>query len=120
MIPQELLQRPEGDWNPRQLTKEEAKALFDSGDFARLSDEEIFNLAFFQRLLCVPFAELHRVTEKVFGRSVWTHEFAFRDGLLLELRQQKEKPTMEQIVGLLPKEKVLVMDPADGIPRRLI
>ena len=95
-------------WNQRQLTRQEAIEYAESKNWMLLSDEELFYVGFFQELMCVPFSELHRVTEVVLGRPVWTHEFAFRDRLLDELRS-KQKPTMEEIVDLIPEDKRIVV-----------
>lgn len=113
----DLIIRPAGDWHERQLSGEECRQLGASAEWKGLTDEELFNLGFFQRLLCIPFGELHRVTSVVLDRPVWTHEFAFRGHLLAELRKAKPKSTVADVVGLLPKDKVLTVD-ADETPLR--
>lgn len=59
--------------------------------------------------LCLPFDEFHRVTEEALGRPVWTHEFANPDALLAELLGDAPRPTMTEILALLPAEKTIVV-----------
>jgi len=86
----------------RKMTKEMAIKLANSGFWERLTYREraIFQLS--HRLLCMPFS----VVEKALGRPVFTHEFARPDLLMEELIGLKEAPTFQDIVDLLPKNKV--------------
>jgi hypothetical protein len=91
------------------IGKERAIALYNSGFWKDLSDEEIFRFQFFLEELCMPFGVFHGAAETTLGRSVWTHEFAFWDTLRAEYMGEKSAPTMEEIVGLLPADKVILV-----------
>ena len=43
--------------------------------------------------------------EAVLGRPVFTHEFAFKEKLQGELGGEKEAPTFEEILALIPEGK---------------
>jgi len=92
----------------KQITKKEAIAIYDSEIWKNMSYKEQFELAFFQEKLCIPFNVLHKATEEVLGRSVWTHEFAFADKLYYEYIGLNEKPTFKDILDLLPKDKLIL------------
>ena len=57
----------------KQLTKEEALSLYESGVWQSWSDEEIVKVQLFQNLLFLPFARFHQAIEKVFHRPVSRH-----------------------------------------------
>ena len=62
-----------------------------------------------QDRLCMPFNVFHEAIEKVLGRPVFIHEFAFRDEIRKELYGEKEPPTFEEICALIPQEKLIVI-----------
>jgi hypothetical protein len=66
-------------------------------------------------LLCMPFAVFHEAVEKTLGRPVFTHEFGLNwDGLKAELNGEVGPPTLEEILGMLPPEKTLVLLASPG------
>lgn len=91
------------------MTKAEAVALADSGFWKTMSldDRALFQLA--ETRLCMPFPVFHRAIEHALGRSVWTHEFADRDSLMRELCGDREPPTMEEILEMIPADKLVVL-----------
>lgn len=93
----------------KQLTKDQAIAMYESGAYKTMSAEEIVRFQLFQDLLCIPFDNFHEAIEQVLGRSVWTHEFAYRDNLILEYLGEKSAPTFEEICNLIPKEKRIIV-----------
>ena len=94
----------------RQLTKEEAIAFYDSKVYENWTYRQIAEFQMEQDLLCVPFGVFHEAIEKTLGRPVFTHEFGLnREGLMKELHGEKEAPTFDEIVNLIPKEKRLVI-----------
>lgn len=97
------------DNKDRQFTQAEAVAFYESKEWENWTNESIVRLQLFQDRLCVPFDRFHEAITKVLGRSVWTHEFAFRDNLIREYLGQIEPPTMEDIMNLIPEEKRLVL-----------
>ena len=92
-----------------QLTKEQAIALYESRLWESWSDEELARFQFYQNKLCVPFGRFHKGMEKLLGRPIWTHEFAFKDKLQEELEGKRAAPTMEEIINLIPEEKRIVI-----------
>lgn len=89
--------------------KERAIELYDSGWWKGKSPEEICDVQLFTAELCMPFGEFQKAMQEALGRPVWTHEFAFWDDLVKEYLGDKPAPTFEQIVGLLPPEKTVVI-----------
>jgi len=97
----------------QQLTKEQAIAVYESGAWEIWTDEEIVKFQLFQERLCMPFTRFHRAIEKVLGRPVWTHEFAFLDSLIAEYNRERPVPSFEDIINLIPKERFIVMTSDD-------
>ena len=94
-----------------QITKEQAIQIYESRIWEKWTDEERAKFQFYQNHLCMPFDVFHSAFEKLIGRSVWTHEFSSsnRKNLEDELEGKIDHPTMEQIIGLIPKEKLIVL-----------
>ena len=64
----------------------------------------------FEPLLCMNFSAFHEAIEKSLGRPVYTHEFGSMgiQGLRDEFLGKKQKPSMEEIIKLIPEEKRLI------------
>lgn len=93
-----------------QLTPFEAIAFHDAGEWKSWTAKQRATFQIHQECLCMPFGEFHRAVEEALGRPVWTHEFGVNlDGLKAELAGQKDAPTMEEIIALLPAEKVVIV-----------
>lgn len=90
----------------KQLTKEQAIAIAEGGEWKDWTDEEIVRFQMYQDRLCVDFSRFHQAVEAVLGRPVFTHEFAFP-----RLREEYEgrwpAPTFEEIISLIPAEKLI-------------
>lgn len=98
-------------WAKVQLTKEQAIAFADSKIWEHWTDDQIVRLQLFQQRLAVPFSRFHEAIEKVLGRPVYTHEFGFNyKGLVLEYLGEKETPTLQEIIDLIPAEKRIVIN----------
>lgn len=93
----------------RSIGRDAAIALAKSNWWEGLSEREIALTGFFTRELCLPFPRLHEAMEKVLGRSVWTHEFAFPELIGRELLGQISAPTFDDILNLIPAGKRLVI-----------
>ena len=91
------------------MTKEEAKKLSDSKfwEFMTFEDRATFQL--FENRLCMPFEVFHEAIEKLLGRPVWTHEFADADRLQKEFLGERPRPTIEEIMNLIPAEKRIIL-----------
>ena len=99
------------------MTREDAIRMAESGWWKEMPLEEAARFQLFEARLCMPFGEFHEGVEKMLGRSVWTHEFAFvRDpgGLQDEALGRAPKRTFEDIMALIPADKriVLVVPPS--------
>ena len=92
-------------WAENQLNEEQAIKLFESKVWESWSDEEIVRFQLFQKRLGVNFGRFQNAMNTVLGRSVFTHEYAFRENLVLEYLGEKQTPTLEEIIDLIPKEK---------------
>ena len=92
----------------KQLTQKEAVSVYDSGVWKNWSNEEIVKFQLFQDRLCVDFSRFQEAMQNVLGRPVFTHEFGFRDDLIKEYLGIKEAPTFEEIINLIPKDKLII------------
>jgi len=92
----------------RQLTKEQAIILGESEVYKEWNYEQIVRFQLFQDCLCMPFGVFHEAIEKVLNRPVFTHEFAF-DGIKKEYLGVKEAPSFEDIISLIPKDKIIIV-----------
>lgn len=95
-----------------QLTKEQAISIAKSGMWKNWTHEERFKFQLFQGRLCMDFSAFHESAEKVLGRPVFTHEFALSnlDNIIKEYLGEKPAPTFEEIVSMIPKEKLIVLE----------
>ena len=93
-----------------QLTKKQAVSLYESGEWKDWSDGEIVKVQLFQDFLCVPFDRFHEAIEKVLNRPVYTHEFGLNyKGIIAEYLGERPAPTFQEILDLVPKEKLIVL-----------
>jgi len=93
-----------------QLTETEAIALAESQWW---KDKDAIVIAVFQlsqERLCVDFSDFHKAVESALGRSVWTHEFAYPDLLWDELHEKRVPPTFNDILNMLPIDKVIIIE----------
>jgi hypothetical protein len=93
----------------KQLTKEQAIVFYENKCYENMTERQIAEFQMEQDRLCMPFDVFHEAIEKVLGRPVFTHEFAFPEKLRKELYGEKEPPTFEEILRLIPQEKLLVV-----------
>jgi len=59
--------------------------------------------------LVMPFDKFHEGVEALLGRPVFTHEFAFIDSLRGEAASMREAPSLNEILALIPKDKLCVV-----------
>lgn len=89
-------------------TRAQALALASTNWWEHATDREIAEFQLNEPLLCMPFDRFHEAVEKALGRPVFTHEFAF-GGLLEELNGERPPRTFEDVLALLPAEKLLIV-----------
>ncbi len=100
----------ENIWAKRQLTKEQAIAMAESMEWKKWTPEQIVRFQLFQKRLCMEFSHFHKALEFVLGRPVFTHEFGMDyEGLVMEFLGEKEPPTLEEIINLIPAEKRIII-----------
>ena len=92
----------------KQLTEKQAIELAKSGEWKSWPDQKLVGFQLSQDLLCMDFSYFHKKTEKVLGRPVFTHEFAFKDNLVKEYLKEKPMPTFGEIIGLIPKGSPII------------
>lgn len=57
----------------------------------------------------VPFDVMHGRLEALLGRPVWTHEMTGWNRLVQQARWEDRPATMDEIVSLVPEEKLIVV-----------
>lgn len=92
-----------------QLSEEQAKSLYDSGLWKAWTADQVVKFQLFQDRLCVEFSHFHKCITEVLGRSVFTHEFAYRDELIKEYLGEKTAPSFDEILNLIPAEKRIII-----------
>ena len=92
------------------IGKEKAIALYDTNWWEGKSHQEIAEFQLFTAELCCPFDVFQEAVEKSLGRPVFTHEFGLNyDGICKEFLGEKEPPTMNEILNLIPEDKLIVI-----------
>ena len=93
----------------KQLTKEQAIAFAENKLYEGMTSRQIAEFQLNQERLCMPFGVFHKAIEKALGRPVWTHEFAFSENLKQELMGERDAPTFEEIIELIPADKRIIV-----------
>ena len=94
----------------KQMTKEQSVEFYKSGAWESLDLRQRAVFQIQQQLVCMPFEKFHEAVEKTLGRPVWTHEFALNyECIYKELMEGGPAPTMEEIIGMLPPDKTIVV-----------
>lgn len=91
------------------MTKDQAIALSKSDWWMNKTPRKIAMFQLFEEKLCMPFGEFHKAVENALGRPVYSHEFAKMDALQKELMGDKPAPTMDEILGMIPEAKRIVI-----------
>ena len=95
----------------KQLTKEQAVKIAESGEWKDWTSEEVVKFQLYQNRLCMPWEVFHKAMGDVLGRPVYTHEFAGKAGheaLIEEYEGKRPAPTLEEILFLIPPEKLIL------------
>ena len=88
------------------IGRKRAIALHNSGWWIGRSAREIAKFQLFTRELCLPFDLFRQALEECLGRAVWTHELGFdTDGVIHEFLGERDAPTLDEILALIPDEK---------------
>lgn len=89
----------------KRITRGLAIKIAESDIWKSWSDTDVVGFQLYEKLLCMKFDRFHEAVTKVLGRSVRTHEFAKPDLLQREYEGRRAKPTMDDILALIPKDK---------------
>jgi hypothetical protein len=88
------------------LGRARAIALYGSQWWLDRSAREIAKFQLCTIELCLPFEIFHRALEAALDRPVWMHELGYDvDGLIQEFLDERDPPTLEEILALIPPEK---------------
>lgn len=80
-------------------------------------DERAAELEGWVGILEIPFDLMHQRFEELVGRPVYTHELGLNwEGLVEEARNPRNRPTVEQIINLIPEEKRIVINMGEDEP----
>ncbi len=93
---------------PKQLSTEQAIEFAKSEAWKNLTDQQKVAFQLYQEKLCMPFGVFHGAVESALGRPVWTHEFIGVDKLRDEFEGKCKKPSLEDIISLLPKDREII------------
>ena len=94
-----------------QVDEQTAIAINKSGIWKDWTNYQVVRFQLFQRRLCMPFDRFHEAIEDVLGRPVFSHEFAYSDNLKIEFLGEKDAPTIDEIISMIPPEKLIVVVP---------
>lgn len=97
----------------KQLTKKQALVVFHGGEWKDWTDEDIVRFQLYQERTCMPFNVFHRAVINVFGRQVFTHEFANSERLIDEYEGKCPAPTFEEIINMIPDETKIIIEMDD-------
>jgi hypothetical protein len=93
----------------KQLTKNQAITLFESGAWKRWSNDKLVWFQLNQNCLCVDWGHFRGAIESVLGREVYSHEFGVnRQGLIDEFKGIVAPPSLDDIISMIPMEKIII------------
>lgn len=91
------------------MTEDEAIKIYASNIWEDWSDLERVKFQLFTERLCMPFEIFHESVEKVLNRPTFTHEFAYPENLRSEFLGEKQPPTLEEIMSMIPSSKLITV-----------
>jgi hypothetical protein len=92
------------------IGKEKAIELFESKWWENRTHQEIAKFQLLTAELCCPFGVFHEALEKSLDRPVYTHELGMNyEGLVQELFGERDAPTLEEIMEMIPEGKRIVL-----------
>ena len=96
----------------KQLTEKEAIELASTKWWIGKTPREVCDVQMYQDRLCMDFKDFHEAVEEALGRSVWTHEFADKEGLIAEYegKREPEYNPIESATRILGLENIIVVE----------
>lgn len=93
------------------MTKQQALDLVATRWWEERGPADIVAFQLFEELLCMPWEEFHGAVQQVLGRDVFIHEFGWGiDQLRGEFLKEREPATLDQVLALIPPEKLLIAE----------
>lgn len=87
-----------------------ALELYDTKWWVGQPARDVATFQLFTAELCMPFGDFHAAIEEALGRPIQTIEFAFNfQGIAAELLGEKEAPTMQEVMNLIPEDKRIIV-----------
>ncbi len=97
------------------IGRQRAVALFESQWWLNRSTREIAKFQLFTAELCLPFSIFHHALEECLRRPIWIHEFGLNvEALVQEFLDERDAPTLDEILRLLPPDKLETVLVEDG------
>lgn len=94
----------------KSIGRDAAIALAATKWWTDLPDKQVAKTGMLITELCLPFEVLHGSVERALGRPVYTHEFGLNyDGIIQELLGERDAPSLEEIMNLIPEQKRIVI-----------
>jgi hypothetical protein len=90
-------------------TPEQAIELAKTGWWKDLPADVVAGFQLFEEFLCMDFGDFHGAVEKALGRPVFTHEFGSGGNLQEEFLGKRPRPTLAEVLDLIPTEKRIVV-----------
>ena len=101
----------------QELTRKQAIAIAENESWKPLTYRQRADLQLRGKRLCMPMSVFHEAVENALGRPVFTHEFGTNwEGLEAELFDGKEPPSFQEILDMIPRDKVVMVVKAEGEP----
>ncbi len=93
------------------ITNEKALQLSSTKFWEQMDYYDRAKFQLFTDLMCMPFDVFHEALEKCLGRPVYTHELSLNyDGICGEFLGEVIAPTLDEIVNLIPKSKLIIIN----------
>lgn len=92
------------------IGRDKAIELANSNWWIGRDSKEIAKFQLFTEELAMPFDVFHEALEASLGRPIFTHELGLNlDGIMLEFMGEKDAPTFEEIMNLIPEGKRIII-----------
>ena len=92
------------------ITRETAKAMYAAQWWKDLPARDVALAQLREPRLCMDMGDFQAAIEKALGRPVWTHELVHPEHLIAEMEGEKDAPSMEDILAMIPADKLLIVD----------
>jgi len=97
------------------MTEDQAIELSKTKFWESMSNRDVALFQLTENKLCMPFDIFHKAITHALNRPVYTHELALnREGLKKELLGEIPTPSFEDIIKLIPKEKLILVLPEES------